>query len=59
MPRPKNQDYWAKQHELEKTNKELLEALERSLNDFKNQSWTDKTYDLIESTIAKAKGGKL
>jgi len=35
---------------------ELLEALERALNDFKNQSWTDATYDLIESTISKAKG---
>lgn len=33
---------------------ELLEALERALHDFRNMTWTDETYNIIEATIKKA-----
>lgn len=33
---------------------ELLEALNRAYNDFKNSRWTEETYDLIEIAIKKA-----
>lgn len=33
---------------------ELLEALERALHDFRKMTWTDETYNVIESAIKKA-----
>jgi hypothetical protein len=33
---------------------ELLEALQRALNDFKSQRWTEETYKVIEKAIKKA-----
>lgn len=33
---------------------EMLEALKRAINDFKNTSWTEETYDIIENVIKKA-----
>ena len=33
---------------------ELLEALQRALNDFRCQNWTEETYNIIESAIKKA-----
>lgn len=35
-------------------NAELLEALQRALNDFRCQNWTEETYNIIESAIKKA-----
>jgi hypothetical protein len=32
----------------------LLEALQRALNDFKSQRWTEETYKVIEQAINKA-----
>lgn len=33
---------------------ELLETLQRALNDFKNQTWTEETYNVINNAINKA-----
>ena len=33
---------------------ELLETLQRALNDFKNQTWTEETYTVINNAINKA-----
>lgn len=39
--------------ELLKQRDELLHSLTRALNDFKNSTWTEETYKLIEGTIEK------
>lgn len=37
--------------ELLKQRDELLHSLTRALNDFRNSTWTEETYKLIEGTI--------